>query len=52
MPFDRNDGPAMARRHDVRLDQALKLIVKCRDQPIRIVGGFNECRRDRIAWNP
>src|SRR5262245_3711069 len=39
MAFNRNNWPAVARRHNVPLDLALEIIVEGRNNPVRVSGG-------------
>jgi hypothetical protein len=52
MSFDRYQREAIARTEDVLLKQTFELIVEGADQPIRVIGGFDECYGNRIAREP
>jgi hypothetical protein len=50
--LDRHKRPAIARGQNVRFNRAFERIVMRADEPIRIVGSFNEFLRDGIAGHP
>ena len=50
--LDRDERPAIARRHDVLLDRGLEVVVMRGDAPVGIARGLDDFRRHRIAGNP